>query len=938
MKKRFLAYVLTAALVFTGVCFMPEKGKLAKAETQNSEVNTDMLQVKVQVSSGQSAMRFITSVDSLDYVGVGFEITPEGGEPISYTTSTVYERIESYENGLEYQFGSKVVDITSEYLVTAKMKVATEKLYTVRAFVVTKSGTTVYGDYRCVALEDGVGDTVNLSFISNDATIKIGDVLNDITYGTTEEKTTGTVIGVNGNTVHVRIAVQPNELSSATKFVFGNAGSAIYRNLYTEYEGTADTSWYDIYMAEDVDADAFVIATNADLYGLASIVNAGTSLENKTVYMCSDIALNDADAVTWSSGTVASGVTPYEWTPIGTAREGSDTGYKDALVKPFSGTFDGREHIVRGIYINQGTLSWRALFGATSSEATVKNFRVVDSYIFGRAMSAGIAAAGNGTFENLYCEATIISNASTCSGGIVGRCDVSAVTVKNCWFNGTLSTARNGEAQTGGIVGRITVSGSKLENCLNSGSVTASAATSAVGGLIGKNAANVEIIDCLSVGTVKANAGQGSLIGSVASGTSKVVDTYSLTSACTNAIGTGSVVDASSVAIADTTTLQVASDDMIGTVTTSKLIGMDFESIWATVISSTPILLQFEDMVNTIVLDVSWYDEEKDTYVLYDRADLYGLSQLVNSGITFEGKTVKLGADIVLNPGNANHWATKAPHYNWNPIGYRNGSGAFIGFNGIFDGDMHTISGLYLNTNQRFTGLFGVIGSSAVIQNVKLVNSYLNATAADTGAVVGIAQGGKLLNVYTDATVKNTSGRIGGLIGQINNSTTLERCWFDGKVTCTGNGNGLRATGGFVGVTVTTGTVNITNCLNTGIVNASAYEYVQMNTMVNCVAGGMVGQVGASTTVNLSNCLNTTDILVSDKATVGYGPVIGYVDGSKTITNVYSIDTCKMSTNGKPTDTYSLAELTGSAAANNLNGFDFTNVWKIVENGTPILR
>ena len=75
--------------------------------------------------------------------------------------------------------------------------------------------------------------------------------------------------------------------------------------------------------------------------------------------------------------------------------------------------------------------------------------------------------------------------------------------------------------------------------------------------------------------------------------------------------------------------------------------------------------------------------------------ELAGLAKLVNDGTTnFEGVTITLEADLQMNPlTNWEKWETAEaqPSNTWIPIGIVNQSL----FHGIFDGNGHTISGLY---------------------------------------------------------------------------------------------------------------------------------------------------------------------------------------------------------------------------------------------------
>ena len=113
------------------------------------------------------------------------------------------------------------------------------------------------------------------------------------------------------------------------------------------------------------------------------------------------------------------------------------------------------------------------------------------------------------------------------------------------------------------------------------------------------------------------------------------------------------------------------------------------------------------------------------TYTLTSLADLQWFQQQVNKeGNTFEGKTVKLGADIDLQGAE------------WEPIS---------GFKGTFDGssltkgaaDNYTISNFTVNVNEN-GGFFG-----SIVGNIKNVNIE-NATVVSNhfaGALVGYAYG-----------------------------------------------------------------------------------------------------------------------------------------------------------------------------------------------------
>ena len=86
------------------------------------------------------------------------------------------------------------------------------------------------------------------------------------------------------------------------------------------------------------------------------------------------------------------------------------------------------------------------------------------------------------------------------------------------------------------------------------------------------------------------------------------------------------------------------------------------------------------------VLGVSWYQETGTEFTITTAEELYEFAQL-SDYYNFAKQTIKLGADIVVNEGNAQDWEENAPAKRWKPI---------KNFAGLFDGQGHTISGLYM--------------------------------------------------------------------------------------------------------------------------------------------------------------------------------------------------------------------------------------------------
>ena len=120
---------------------------------------------------------------------------------------------------------------------------------------------------------------------------------------------------------------------------------------------------------------------------------------------------------------------------------------------------------------------------------------------------------------------------------------------------------------------------------------------------------------------------------------------------------------------------------------------------------------------------------------------------------------------------SANSWRT------WTPIGkFRYGY-----YTGTFDGQGHTISGLYCDANSRnYTGLFEY--NRGIIQNVGIVNSYFKSENS-VGGVCGNNEN-TIKNCYYTGAVSGVD-TVGGVCGL--NCGTLENCYNTGTVSGTGN-------------------------------------------------------------------------------------------------------------------------------------------------------
>ncbi len=687
-----------------------------------------------------------------------------------------------------------------------------------------------------------------------------------------------------------------------------------------------DVSWYD-----DTSKNVFTIDSKEDLYGLW-IVAHNTNFEGKTVKVGKNITVNTGNAAEWAGKAPA-----YEWESIGSSKI------------PFSGTFDGGKRTISGLYQNTDE-RFGGLFSTGNEKTKIKNVIIANSYFNSTAegnadIAAVLGRSLGGTLDTIYVKenVTVVGNGDRVAG-IVGLTGGETKTIiNNCWNAASIINVSTVKQNTGGIVGLVYENTAVVTNCLNTGNIDASASKAInkhgnyvpmVGGIVGQiyGTGALSMRFCLNVGQIKVPnsekiAGYGALLG-YPTGKVLVSDVYATKESCS------------------IPGLSKSSHIMLNT---SEILGykgfqwttLDFNKYWAVVVSpeGTPILKSFAPSVPSLngyakLFDTSWYDESKSEFVLKDMQDLYGFYQLSQTK-NFRGKTVKLGKNITVNGGNAADWEATAPEHIWKSIGSADSK-----FAGTFDGQGYTISGLYQNTDTRFGGIFADVASTAVVKNVKLSNSYFKSTldaSAAFAAVIGRANGGTFDSIYVDDTVSVTAcgGHIGGIIGLVNGDTTINNCWNAANVTNTSTKND--ATGGIVGCRFE-GKLTITHCMNSGVIDASAYNKKNDKGNIMPYVAGLVGYTNSKDTV-IEDSLNTGKVLIG-AANNGYGSLVGYHTAKDTIKNTYGTKESSKQTGASKAAGGVLIEEANLAGYGSFayTTLDFDKYWAVVDGPTPVLQ
>lgn len=227
---------------------------------------------------------------------------------------------------------------------------------------------------------------------------------------------------------------------------------------------------------------------------------------------------------------------------------------------------------------------------------------------------------------------------------------------------------------------------------------------------------------------------------------------------------------------------------------------------------------------------------EANPYQIKTKEDLYWFAGLVNGDKSIIGNSIKqntgacavLTKNITINENvldeNGNLNGNGSGLEPWTPIGSYGirGEKAYIG---TFDGNGHTISGLYVDSNDQEVGLFGCVGKKGKIQNVGVVDSYISATGDKVcvGGVCGYNVGGTIENCYNTGTITATAtaqatgiySSVGGVCGF--SFWNIFNCYNTGKVSVTGD---RACVGGVCGYN----TKNIKNCYNTGKISVTIHS------------------------------------------------------------------------------------------------------------------
>lgn len=216
---------------------------------------------------------------------------------------------------------------------------------------------------------------------------------------------------------------------------------------------------------------------------------------------------------------------------------------------------------------------------------------------------------------------------------------------------------------------------------------------------------------------------------------------------------------------------------------------------------------------------------KSDPYIISKASELRKLADdVTDKGKAYVGAYFSLTSDITINKnvldadGELSGYGDALEQ--WKPIGWSISTKEQ--FRGVFDGNGHTISGLYIDEDENHCGLF----AGGTIKNLIIRDSYI------TGPAYMSAIGGESVSCCISyATVESKSNFASGITSM--NNAVVYGCTNYGKIKG-GNAAGIAGRGGCVN-----------RCVNYGRVEATSSEAVgiqgwctQKDTVMNCVNFG----------------------------------------------------------------------------------------------------
>ena len=270
--------------------------------------------------------------------------------------------------------------------------------------------------------------------------------------------------------------------------------------------------------------------------------------------------------------------------------------------------------------------------------------------------------------------------------------------------------------------------------------------------------------------------------------------------------------------------------------------------------------------------------------------------------------------EFLSNEDNSSYWSASflqtedIPYTSstWSPIG----TSSSKSFSGSYDGGGHTIT--FTNSikiSLAYGGVFGHIGSNAVIQNLGVNWSGKTNISVDGHSLQGLV------------CEENDGVSVGGIVGYASDSAVVKNCYTKGSLNAYGNRGGTEV-GGIVGVA--RDEVAVSNCYSMCDIKGCSLSHM-------CNLAGIVGRNQGQTIVK---CYSISHI--EDLGSMGYGAE--HIDTFHNYLNCFAYTYFSNGGEGFGVDT--LDELKQESTFVEID-WDFTTIWGInfeTNEGYPYLR
>ena len=162
----------------------------------------------------------------------------------------------------------------------------------------------------------------------------------------------------------------------------------------------------------------------------------------------------------------------------------------------------------------------------------------------------------------------------------------------------------------------------------------------------------------------------------------------------------------------------------------------------------------------------------------------------------------------VYTPDGLTEWATAAqsdPSLNctltadidlkgkdWTPIG--SGFSSNTGYQGTFDGQGYSITGLAITTNStggENAALFYGVGSNGTVKNLQLKDVSCDVQQNGVAGGIAVNNSGTITACSVNGDITANNGAAGGIA--VNNFGAITACWFDGNLTTSYDNGGIAA-------------------------------------------------------------------------------------------------------------------------------------------------